>query len=152
MEKSILNKKTYKIQLFIIYPCLFIFVCYLVYHAYGFFTGKLASYLFPTQLTQFEMSKIYITSSFFMILFEYFILSDLPNNYFLSRMLGVILMVSLYLFFSSFYSLNFYIHLLIIFFSTFFTYFIQKANHFSNQALCGWLIVFFLNGYLLYMV
>lgn len=82
---------------FIFIPIVLALFGYLIYNAYGFVLGKLATILFPTDTSINQMVKVFATSMMILVILEYFISSNLPNNYFYSRMLGLLFMVSLYI-------------------------------------------------------
>ena len=121
---------------------------YLVLNGYGFFTGKIAKYFLPINNTILEFSKVFITSSLLMILFEYFIISNVPNNYLFSRMISIILMLISYFIIIKYYQFNFIILFLIIILSTFLTFFIQKRSKLKGEGILGFLILLFLFFYL----
>ena len=85
------------IKEFIFVPIVLLIFGYLIYNAYGFVFGTIATIFLPTNNSLQQMAKIFTTSMLIFVILEYFISSNLPNNYFYSRMLGMLFMVSLYI-------------------------------------------------------
>lgn len=61
------------------------------------FKGFLARLFFPQNNTLFEFLKIYFTSVSIVLMVEYFLVVQLPNNFFLSRATSLLIMIILFI-------------------------------------------------------
>ena len=118
---------------FIFVPIVLLIFTFLAYNAYGFVLGNFAEAIFPTNTTTLQISKIYVTAMMSYTILEYFIRSSLPNNYFFSRMLGTMTMVSLFIIFDTYYSVNIFYHIFIILAGTGVSYIIQSVYEIRYQ-------------------
>jgi hypothetical protein len=134
---------------FILIPIILLIFTFLVSDAYGFVYGKLASVLFPTDNSPLQISKIYFTATFGFMILEYFISSRMPNNYFFSRMLGMLTMMILVLLFSNSYNLATLNHLLIILAGSAVSYFTQLIPEIKFQNFMG---LFLLSAVLVFLI
>lgn len=94
-------------------PIVFLIFSYLVSNAYGYVLGDLAKILFPTGSSPIQGAKVYFTVVVFYVIIEFFVLSKMPNNYLLSRMLSMIFMMSLYIIISNYYNVSILMNILI---------------------------------------
>ncbi|HEY8445013.1 MAG TPA: hypothetical protein VIK94_02670 [Bacilli bacterium] len=99
---------------FILIPIVLLIFTFLALNAYGFVYGNFAKAIFPTDASTLQLSKVYVTSMLAFVVLEYFISSTLPNNYFFSRMLGMLSMMSLFIIFDTYYEITIFHHLFII--------------------------------------
>ena len=102
---------------------------------------------FPLNTSIFENFKVFFTTISLLILSEYFFSFDLPNNYLLSRVIGVLFMMisSMILFFTIHFLFNIHITILItygiylisIVLGQYISYLIQKQKELEISFLIG---------------
>lgn len=118
---------------FVFVPIVLLIFTFLAYNAYGFVYGRLAQAVFPTNASTLQLSKIYVTAVMSYTILEYFIRSELPNNYFFSRMLGMMTMMSLFIIFDTYYNITLFHHIFIILAGTGISYIIQSVYEIRYQ-------------------
>jgi hypothetical protein len=122
---------------FIFVPFILAVFAYIIYNAYGFVLGKVASVFLPTDNSINQTAKVFMTSMILLVLLEYFIYSNLPNNFFYSRMLALLSMVSLYIIWASYGNVDILAYVIIILigssisYVTQYTFPIKYQNYFA---------------------
>ncbi|HHU56514.1 MAG TPA: hypothetical protein GXZ48_07505 [Acholeplasmataceae bacterium] len=134
---------------FIFIPIVLLIFTFLATNAYGFVYGNIARALFPVDGSTLELSKIYVTSMISFVILEYFIRSTLPNNYFFSRMLGMLTMMNLFIIFDTYYNITIYHHLFIILSGCGISFIIQSIYEVRYQNFLALLILSVVLVYLL---
>lgn len=134
---------------FILIPIVLLIFTFLFYNAYGFIYGDLAKVLFPTDDSPVQVAKIYFTGTIAYVILEYFISSRMPNNYFLSRMLGMLTMMSLFIIIYNFYQTSLFNHVIIILSGSFVSFITQGNEKIKYQTLYGFLIFLMVLIYLM---
>jgi len=129
-------------------PIVLLIFTFLISNAYGFVYGKIAYVFLPTNDSYLQISKIYITGVLCFMLIEYFAMSFVPNNYFFSRMLGMITMLSLYIIISYYYYVTFFVHISIILCGCLVSYIVQKMNEIRLQNFIGLFLLIIVFSYL----
>jgi len=134
---------------FIFVPFILAIFAYLIYNAYGFFLGQVASIFFPTDNSINQTAKIFMTSMIFLILLEYFIYSNLPNNFFYSRMLALLSMVSLYIIWATYGNVDLLAYAIIILIGSSISYVTQLTSPIKYQNYFALVILIMTIVYLL---
>lgn len=134
---------------FIIIPIALAVFGYLIYNAYGFVLGTFASIIFPTDTSINQMVKVFSTSMMILIILEYFLSSTLPNNYFYSRMLGMLFMVSLYIILETYSRVLVFQFGLIILAGSLVSYITQSTSIIKYQNLYALIILLAMNIFIL---
>lgn len=134
---------------FILIPIVLLIFTFLLYEAYGFFYGDFARVLFPTDSSPIQVSKVYFTGTIAYLILEYFISAKMPNNYLLSRMLGMLTMMSIFIIINTFYPVSLIIHLIVIFSGCLVSFITQGNEKIKYQNIYGIMIFLMVLGYLI---
>jgi hypothetical protein len=134
---------------FIFVPFIIAIFAYLFYNAYGFVLGQVASVFLPTDNSINQTAKIFMTSMIFLVLLEYFIYSNLPNNFFYSRMLALLTMVSLYIIWANYGTVDIFAYVIIILIGSSISYVTQFTSPIKYQNYFALIILIMAIVYLL---
>lgn len=122
-------------------PIILLLLIYLIYNAYGFIIGPIASVFLPTSNSLNQVVKVFTTSMILLVTLEYFIYSNIPNNFFYSRMLGMMFMVSLYVIWETYFNIDFIEYMFIVLLGCFISYITQKTKVIKYQNMYALIIL-----------
>lgn len=91
-EKMKIRTK-HKIKEILVFSSIIFILGIIIYFNSNYFNGLLGRLFFPKKNTVFEYSKVYFTSVSIVMFVEYFLVVQLPNNFFLSRSFSLLVMM-----------------------------------------------------------